>query len=210
MNLSYYTVDNLNFPPKRPLREGQSMEQFPSLEEALSRYRSLPATGIRALGLTDGIHVLELVKCLPLSPDDSEGTDVLASDYRQPPFWAQEPEAASATAACVAALALRYRVKGNVIEPIPPPEGLSQDLQGHYLWLDLSGETQSAIHQVYVAGTGWVSPGILNRETKPMPLVLKYRADGITEQGAYRFLEIEPWEYDLMALRTLERRGRHR
>ena len=35
-----------------------------------------------------------------------------------------------------------------------------------------------------------------------MPLVLKYRADGITGQGAYRSLEVEPWAYDLLALRT--------
>lgn len=93
------------------------------------------------------------------------------------------------------AMNLRYRIKGNVIEPIPSPEGLPQDLQGKFLWLNLSGEAQSAIRQVYVAGTGWVSPGILNRKTEPMPLVLKYRADGINEQGAYLSLEVEPWEY---------------
>lgn len=98
-----------------------------------------------------------------------------------------------------------YRIKGNVIEPIPSPEGLPQDLQGKFLWLNLSGEAQSAIRQVYVAGTGWVSPSILNRKTEPMPLVLKYRADGINEQGAYLSLEVEPWEYDRMALHTLER-----
>ena len=110
-------------------------------------------------------------------------------------------------------MGLRYRIKGNVIEPIPSPEGLPQDLQGKFLWLNLSGEAQSAIRQVYVAGTGWVSPGILNRKTEPMPLVLKYRADGINEQGAYGIneqgaylsLEVEPWEYDRMALHTLER-----
>lgn len=38
-----------------------------------------------------------------------------------------------------------------------------------------------------------------------MPLVLKYRADGINEQGAYLSLEVEPWEYDRIALHTLER-----
>lgn len=35
-----------------------------------------------------------------------------------------------------------------------------------------------------------------------MPLVLKYRADGINEQGAYLSLEVEPWAYDLLALHT--------
>ena len=205
MNISYYTIDDLRLPAKRPLRKGRSVERFPTLEEALTRYRALPAAGIRVLGLTDGIHVLKLVKCLPLFPDDREGEDVLASDYRQFPLWAQEPEAAKAAVTCTAALGLRYRIKGNVIEPIPSPEGLPQELQGKFLWLNLSGEAQSAIHQVYVAGRGWVSPGILNRRTEPMPLVLKYWADGITEQGAYLSLEVEPWEYDQMALNTLER-----
>lgn len=205
MNISYYTIDDLRLPPKRSLRKGRSVEQYSTLEEALARYQSLPVAGIRVLGLTDGIHVLELVKCLPLFADDQEGEDVLASDYSCFPLWAQEPEAARATGACITAMGLRYRIKGNVIEPIPSPEGLPQDLQGKFLWLNLSGEAQSAIRQVYVAGTGWVSPGILNRKTEPMPLVLKYRADGINEQGAYHSLEVEPWEYDRIALHTLER-----
>ena len=197
MNISYYTIDDLRLPPKRSLRRGRSVEQYSTLEEALARYQSLPAAGIRVLGLTDGIHVLELV--------NQEGENVLALDYGCFPLWAQEPEAANATHICITAMGLRYRIKGNVIEPIPSPEGLPQDLQGKFLWLNLSGEAQSAIRQVYVAGTGWVSPSILNRKTEPMPLVLKYRADGINEQGAYLSLEVEPWEYDRMALHTLER-----
>ena len=130
MNIFYYTVDDLRLLAKRPLRKGRSMERFSTLEEALARYRALPASGIRALGLTDGVHVLELVKCLPLLPNGRKGTDVLASDYRQFPLWAQEPEAAKATEACISSLALHYRVKGNVIEPLPSPEGLPRELQG--------------------------------------------------------------------------------
>lgn len=202
MNISYYTIDDLRRLSKHPPRKGRGMEQFSTLEEALTHYRALPSAGIRALGLTDGVHVLELVKCLPLLPGDRTAEDVLASDYRQFPLWAQEPEAAKAAEACIASLALRYRIKGNVVEPLPAPEGLPQELQGNFLWLNLSGEAQSAIHQVYVAGTGWVSPGILHRKADPMPLVLKYRADGITGQGAYLSLEVEPWAYDLLALRT--------
>ena len=78
----------------------------------------LTASGIKALGLTDGTHVLELVKCLPLFPDDKEGESVLASDYRQLPLWSSVPEAASATDACVDTLHLRYAVTGFVITPI--------------------------------------------------------------------------------------------
>ena len=137
MNISYYTIDDLRLPPKRSLRKGRSVEQYSTLEEALARYQSLPAAGIRVLGLTDGIHVLELVKCLPLFPDDQEGENVLALDYSCFPLWAQEPEAANATHICITAMNLRYRIKGNVIEPIPSPEGLPQDLQGKFLWLNL-------------------------------------------------------------------------
>ena len=205
MNISYYTIDDLRLPAKRLLRKGWTMERFPTLEEALARYRALPASGIKVLGLTDGAHVLEVVKCLPLFPDDREGEDVLASDYSQFPLWSYEPEAAKAAVTCIAALGLRYRVSETVLTPIPSPEGLPQELQGKFLWLNLSGEVQSAINRVYVAGRGWESPGILNRRSDPMPLVLKYQVDGITEQGAYLALEVEPWEYDLLALRTLER-----
>ena len=126
MNISYYTIDDLRRLSKHPPRKGRGMEQFSTLEEAMTHYRTLPSAGIRALGLTDGVHVLELVKCLPLLPDDCEGEDVLASDYRQFPLWAQEPEAAKAAVTCTAALGLRYRVKGNVVEPLPAPEGLPQ------------------------------------------------------------------------------------
>lgn len=113
MNISYYTIDDLRLPPKRSLRRGRSVEQYSTLEEALARYQSLPAAGIRVLGLTDGIHVLELVKCLPLFPDDQEGENVLALDYGCFPLWAQEPEAANATHICITAMGLRYRTAGT-------------------------------------------------------------------------------------------------
>ena len=50
MNISYYTIDDLRLPAKRLLRKGRSVEQFPTLEEALARYRALPAAGIRGAG----------------------------------------------------------------------------------------------------------------------------------------------------------------
>lgn len=119
MNISYYTIDDLRLPPKRSLRKGRSVEQYSTLEEALARYQSLPAAGIRVLGLTDGIHVLELVKCLPLFPDDQEGENVLALDYSCFPLWAQEPEAANATHICITAMNLRYRMSTSTTCPAP-------------------------------------------------------------------------------------------
>lgn len=205
MGLSYYTIDDLRQPPRQASREGWSIEHFPVLEPALDHYRRLSCSGAKALGLTDGVHVLELVEHLSLRPDGTEGEDVLASDYRGEPFWAQVPEAANATERCIAALGLRYAVEGNVLVPIPSFSGLSEALQEKYLWLDVDGGKRSAIHRVYVDGMGWTSPGILGRPAFPMPLVLKYQVDTIDEQGAYHSLEVEPREYGLLLLRTRER-----
>ena len=63
-----------------------------------------------------------------------------------------------------------------------------------------------------MAGLGWLSPaefqrryGDLDGRSPCYPLVVKYRTDGITEQGGYAPLEGEPWEYELLRWRTLER-----
>ena len=90
MNVSFYTIDDLRLPAKRLLKKGWTMERFPTLEEALASYRALPDSGIKVLGLTDGAHILEVVKCQPLFPGDKEGESVLASDYRQFPLWERE------------------------------------------------------------------------------------------------------------------------
>ena len=47
--------------------------------------------------------------------------------------------------------------------------------------------------------------GVLFPQKDLRPLILKYRADGLTAQGAYHALEVEPWEYDLLLSRTKER-----
>lgn len=36
------------------------------------------------------------------------------------------------------------------------------------------------------------------RKQGPLPLVLCYKVDAMTEEGAYLSLEPEPWEYQLM------------
>lgn len=209
MEISYYTVNDLRLPPKRALRKGWTMERFPTLDEALDRYRALPPSGVKSLGLTDGAHVLEVVRCLPLFPHDREGENVLASDHRQFPLWAHSPEAEQATSACIEKLDLRYTLMGKMIVQLPPADELSAELRDSYLWLNLTGELQSAIRKVYAAGTGWISPAAVNCFSSP-PLVLKYQADGITEQGAYRSLEVEPWEYELLAAQTLRRLKKER
>lgn len=209
MQISYYTIDDLKLPAKRPLRKGWTMERFPTLEAALERYRALPASGIKALGLTDGTHILELVKCLPLFRMTRRGKACWRRTIASSPSGAASPRPPAPPTPAWIPSTSGYAVTGFVITPIRSPEGLPEALHGSFLWLNLGGEAQSAIRQVYVAGTGWVSPGVLSRKTEPMPLVLKYRADGVTGEGAYLPLEVVPWEYDLLLQRTLDRLKNH-
>ena len=50
---------------------------------------------------------------------------------------------------------------------------------------------------MYVYGVGWVSPQDVKKQG-PLPLVLCYKVDAMTKEGAYLSLEPEPWEYQLM------------
>ena len=206
MNITYYTIDDLRQPPKRLLRKGYSIRHFDTVEEAISHYQTLPATGEKSLGITDGFHVLELVKCLPPYPDDWEGETVWASDYRTLTLWRERPESETAANACETAFHPRYRVDGAVLVPVSQFKTLPKHLLDKYLWLNVREDEHSAIRWVYTAGKGWAPPSILYRRTSRPVLVLKYQADGLTDQGAYVPLDVAPWEYNLLLQRTLERR----
>ena len=79
MGLSYYTTDG---------GRASDIGEFYTLEEAMEHYRGIPITKRKGFGMTDGIHVLELVKNVPLLPGDSEGEDVLAIELGEPlPQW---------------------------------------------------------------------------------------------------------------------------
>ena len=66
MNLSYYTVDDLRLGHDPKGVVGWRMSHFLSLDDALTHYASLSATGVKSLGLTDGVHCLEIARCVPL------------------------------------------------------------------------------------------------------------------------------------------------
>ena len=84
MSLAYYTMDDLRLGRGGFLRKGWTIRQFPELGEALAHYRGIPITKRKVLGVTDGFHVLELVKSVPLLPKDEDGEDVLASELGEP------------------------------------------------------------------------------------------------------------------------------
>ena len=116
MSLAYYTMDDLRLGRGGFLRKGWTIRQRPELGEALEHYRGIPITKRKVLGLTDGFHVLELVKNVPLFPDDPEGEDVLAAEQGEPlPTWADTTEARQAVRTCVEALGLRYQIEGCLL-----------------------------------------------------------------------------------------------
>ena len=118
MSIFYYILDDASH-MRRPLFAKQCViEQVDDLHEALSRYRELPDTREKVLGLSDGICVLELVRCVPLFETDREGTSILSSDPRRYPFWAERPEAILAMEVCKQELKLRY-----MAHPEGPIEG---------------------------------------------------------------------------------------
>ena len=96
-------------------------------------------------------------------------------------------------------------LRPDAIVPITKSDNLSSRLKDKYLWLDMSREIDSAISLVYNAGTGWIPLKEWRCRASKHPLILKFKADGLTEGGAFVSLEVEPWEYDLLVRRTLER-----
>ena len=209
--MTYYTMDDLRLGQGSLLCKGWSLERVQTLDEAVEHYRGIPITKRKVLGLTDGFHVLELVKNVPLLLGDPEGEDVLASELGEPlPQWADTPEARQAVRTCLEALGLRYQIEGKILAPIPVnKKQRRKKLAGKYLWPDVPGNPASALRWVYLAGKGWLAPTVLKESAAVLPLVLKVRADGITDKGDYRPLELEPWEFRLLARRTLERLGQN-
>ena len=163
MSLTCYTMDDLRLGRGGFLRKGWTIQQFPELEEALAHYRGIPITKRKVLGMTDGFHVLELVKNVPLLPDDPEGEDVLASELGEPlPAWADTPETRRAVRICVEALELRYQIEDKILAPIPVnKKQRRKKLAGKYLWPDVPGNPASALRWVYLAGRGWLAPSAL-------------------------------------------------
>ena len=209
MSLAYYTMDDLRLGRGGFLRKGWTIRQRPELGEALEHYRGIPITKRKVLGLTDGFHVLELVKNVPLFPDDPEGEDVLAAEQGEPlPTWADTTEARQAVRTCVEALGLRYQIEGKILAPIPVnKKQRRKKLAGKYLWPDVPGNPASALRWVYLAGKGLAGPHGAQRARRRLPLGTQGAGGRHHGQGDYRPLELEPWEFRLLARRTLERLG---
>lgn len=205
MSIFYYILDDASH-MRRPLFAKQCViEQFDDLHEALSRYRELPDTREKVLGLSDGICVLELVRCVPLFETDREGTSILSSDPRRYPFWAERPEAILAMEVCKQELKLRYMAQGVIRVPIPAGEELPEDLKDKRLWMkEPFDDPKTAIQSVTVIGKGPMPPSVLQEKANPPHLVFEYWVDLVDPNGAFHCVPVQPWLFDLLAKHTLE------
>ena len=196
MSMTYYTVDDL-----RPGRSGWGVKRFSALNDAISHYRSLPMDGVRVLGMADDAHAYELIRCVRLFPGDAQGEDVLAADYRRSGLTKKNADLKTALDSCLEALHPRFLLEPERLVPVPQSGKLRGDLREALLWQGYEENYDSAIRAVFVEGAGWLSPQDVKKQ-RHLPLVLSYRVDGMSKDGAYLSLELEPWEYDLLLEQT--------
>ena len=89
MNLSYYTVDDLRLGHDPKGVVGWRMSHFLSLDDALTHYASLSATGVKSLGLTDGIvwRSLDVSRSLNMTEKAKTSWPLTTSSFRSGPMW---------------------------------------------------------------------------------------------------------------------------
>ena len=196
MCMTYYTVDDL-----RPGRSGRGVKQFSSLNDAIPHYQSLPMEGIRVLGMADDAHTYELIRCVRLFPGDAQGEDVLAADYWRSGVTKKNAALKNALDICLETLHPRFLLEPERLVPVPQSKKPREELREALLWQGYEENYESAIRSVFVEGVGWISPQDVKKQ-RQLPLVLSYRVDGMTKDGAYLSLELEPWEYDLLLEQT--------
>ena len=68
MNISYYTIDDMRLGHDPKGITGWRIRYFLSLDKALAQYRTMSPRGIKTMGVTDGVRMLELVGASPCSP----------------------------------------------------------------------------------------------------------------------------------------------
>ena len=196
MCMTYYTVDDL-----RPGRPGWDVRQFSALPEAITPYRTLPIDAVRVLCMADAAPAYELIRCVRLFLGDAQGEDVLAADYRRSGLTKKNAALKNALDVCLEVLHPRFLLEPERLVPVPHRRKLREELREALVWLCYEGYYDSAIRTVFVEGAGWLSPQDVKKQ-RQLPLVLRYRVDGMSKDGAYLSLELEPWEYDLLLEQT--------
>ncbi len=147
MKLSYYTIDDLRLGYDPQGEHGWRQSRFLDWRDALAQYQALPDDTVKALGLSNGDQDVELVRCLPVDTGDTANEDVLILDFHALPLWKKEEGVISLARELVSQLDIRYCLAADRLVPAPiGPFSSRQDLKDRYLWPDVLGVPESAIH----------------------------------------------------------------
>ena len=202
--LPFYVVDNL--------WEGTlNTSHFHSLSDAVRAYKALPAANRKTLGVQRAVDVIDPVQCLPLFPTDREGEDVMMLRFLEFPLWKSDPQIMEAAQELASRLHIRYCLYRRCIIPAPDRDKLPRALRDRYLWPDEPDDLNTAAQWLYVAGAGRLSAAEFKRrfcasqDAVQYPLVTHISAHGMDGRGNYKSLQVNPWEFHLLARRSQER-----
>ena len=202
--LQYYVMDDTR-------RDRLSIVHFFQLRDAVRTYKDLPDDARKVLGVMDGSRAVELILRLPLRPGEPPGEDVLDLGFLEDGGWKSKPGFMTAVHELAVCLMVRYCLFRGCLIPAPKKKALSRGLREKYLWPDVLGDFNTAIHWIEVAGVGRLSPAEFRKRYRQgddalfHPLVLRIGACGMTRHGRYAALEVTPWQFHLLVRRSRER-----
>ena len=192
-------------------RDRLDIAHFSCLKDAVQAYKCLPGDSCKALGVVDGSEAADLILRLPLRPDEPPGEDVLDLGFLERGGWKTKPGFMDAIHELAVCLMVRYCLFRGCMIPAPRKKALSRGLREKYLWPDVPGDFNTSIYWIDVAGVGKLSAAEFKKRywqdnaVLLYPLVLRIGACGMTRHGRYAALEVTPWQFHLLARRSMER-----
>ena len=193
----FYVVDDL--------RRGElNIAHFDGLRDAVHAYTALPPVNWKALGVRDGGDAVDLIRCIPTRPRDSDGEDVMVLEILEHPMWKSRPSLLVTAQDLASRFAVRYCLFRGCLLPIPTRDTLPKRLWDKHLWPSVPGKYETAIHWLSVAGVGKLSLAEFKRRfcmesgAFSFPLVSSLSVHGQNARGFYCPLQVTPWEFHLL------------
>ena len=203
-DLTYYTIDDLRLGQRRSDGPGWRLSEFGLRSDAFRHYRSLDAEKVKVLGVTNGIQALDLVRCIPVFPEDKTGEDVLVTDYEYLPIWRKNSMVEQLAKECIETFRIRYGLHKFSLFPLRQKGG-KQTAQKKFRLINVA-DSHSPIRWIYVSGVGWLSLSEFKKRYFPpknrgfnYPLVMKYRVDAVNRTAAFCCWKSRRADFERMA-----------
>ena len=185
-------------------KNGVEILHFDRLYLAIRAYKTLAPTSRKVLGVQAEGRSAELARCVPVSPGDEEGEDVIALDFLRDGFGDARPVLIKAAQDLADCLRVRYCLYRGCLLQTPTKQALPKGLRNRYLWPSEPGRFETAIQWIKVVGVGSLSPAEFKRRFcsedggGTYPLVLRLNVHSRTEDGRFCSLDVTPWEFMLL------------